>query len=64
MFFTPTQRSNPTFIFIKGIGSRRLSLIVGETNILQQILWKLLDRFRRYGHVCVSQCLALAAAIL
>ena len=28
---------------------------VGETNILQQILCKSVDRFRRYGRVYISQ---------
>ena len=37
---------------------------VGETNILQQILRKSVDRFFRYGHVLISQCLTMAAAIL
>ena len=37
---------------------------VGETNILQQFLWKSVDRFRRYDHLYISQCLTMAAAIL
>ena len=30
--------------------------MVGETNNLQQILSKSLDRFHRYGHVYISVC--------
>ena len=30
--------------------------MVGETNNLQQIVSKSVDRFRRYGHVYISQC--------
>ena len=37
---------------------------IEETNSLQQILWKSVDRFCRYGHVYISECLTMAAAIL
>ena len=37
---------------------------VGETNILQQFLWKSVDRFCRYGHVYIFQRLTMGADIL
>ena len=37
---------------------------VGETNILQQTLWKSVDRFCRYDHVYIIQCLTMGSAIL
>ena len=37
---------------------------VREIYILQQILCKLKDQFRRNGHLYISQCLTMAAAIL
>ena len=37
---------------------------VGETNILQHFLRKSVDRFCRYGHLFMSKCLTMAAAIL
>ena len=37
---------------------------VRETNILKNNLWKSVDRFCRYGHVYISQCHTMEAAIL
>ena len=37
---------------------------VGETNNLQQILWKSGSRSRRYDYLYIFQCLTMAAAIL
>ena len=31
---------------------------------MQQILWKSVDRFRKYSPFCISQCLDMEAAIL
>ena len=57
-----------TLFSVKGIEIQRISLfqkkVVGETNILEQILSKSMDRFRIYGHVYISQCLTMAAAIM
>ena len=36
----------------------------GETNILQQILWKAMKLFRRYGLLYILQWLSMEATIL